>query len=169
METKKISWDRQKLYDEVWARPIRTVAREYGLSDVGLAKICEKLHIPRPGLGYWRRKECGYESSQPPLPELKQRFALISQVPVAPPATIKQPEEQFPQLKDPTVNTARHPLVKLTQHAFLKGGTDQFGRLRPSDWRLPHLNIRVTRAGLQRALDLLDGLIKLLEANDMKF
>ena len=33
---------RQDLYDQIWARPISKVSLTYGLSDVGLAKICEE-------------------------------------------------------------------------------------------------------------------------------
>ena len=30
---------REELYEQVWARPVRRLAGEYGLSDVGFAKI----------------------------------------------------------------------------------------------------------------------------------
>jgi hypothetical protein len=36
-------WDRTVLYDEVWSVPMWTLAGSYGLSDVGLAKVCRKL------------------------------------------------------------------------------------------------------------------------------
>jgi hypothetical protein len=51
--------DRQKLYDEVWSDPVSIVAQRYGLSDVGLAKICRKLRIPLPGRGYWAKVKVG--------------------------------------------------------------------------------------------------------------
>jgi hypothetical protein len=38
--------DRETLYKQVWADPVTVVAQRYSLSDVGLAKICTKLHIP---------------------------------------------------------------------------------------------------------------------------
>lgn len=34
MPSRTIVWDREKLYDLIWTKPIRTVAHEYGLSDV---------------------------------------------------------------------------------------------------------------------------------------
>ena len=43
-------YNRERLYEEVWSEPVIVVAKRYGLSDVGLAKICKKLDIPRPGL-----------------------------------------------------------------------------------------------------------------------
>jgi hypothetical protein len=46
---------------------MRTLAPKYGLSDVGLAKICKKHRIPRPGLGYCAKKDAGKPVKQPPL------------------------------------------------------------------------------------------------------
>src|SRR3954466_10115730 len=61
---------REELYQQVWAEPMISLAKKYGLSDVGLAKICIKQRIPRPGLGYWRKKEVGLKVRQTPLPKL---------------------------------------------------------------------------------------------------
>jgi ankyrin repeat protein len=64
-------YDRQKIYDEIWSEPMQHVAKRYGMSDVGFAKICKKLQIPRPGLGYWAKKAAGKPvPNQPALPEL---------------------------------------------------------------------------------------------------
>ena len=64
-------YNRQKIYEEIWAEPIRHVAKRYSMSDVGLGKICKKLKIPRPGLGYWAKKAAGKPvPTRPPLPEL---------------------------------------------------------------------------------------------------
>lgn len=62
-------YNREQLYDEVWSEPTRTVSKKYGLSDVGLAKVCKKLKIPRPGIGYWAKKAAGkYVGKRSPLP-----------------------------------------------------------------------------------------------------
>jgi hypothetical protein len=45
-------FERDTLYARVWSEPLRTVAASYGLSDVGLRKICKRLGIPVPPLGY---------------------------------------------------------------------------------------------------------------------
>ncbi len=64
-------YNREEIYKEIWAEPIQHVAKRYGLSDVGLAKVCRKLDIPRPGRGYWAIKAVGKPTPrQPPLPEL---------------------------------------------------------------------------------------------------
>jgi hypothetical protein len=52
-------YSREELYQKVWDRPVQKVAKEFGISDVGLAKVCRKLFVPLPGRGYWARKAAG--------------------------------------------------------------------------------------------------------------
>lgn len=64
-------YDRDKLYRQVWERPMQTVAKEYRISDVALAKTCRKLAIPVPGRGYWAKRAAGTRvPKQPLLPKL---------------------------------------------------------------------------------------------------
>ena len=67
MSWKKTSFERQKLFDEVWATPVKTLAKEHGLSDVGLRKICIALDIPMPPRGYWQKLAAGKTIPKPPL------------------------------------------------------------------------------------------------------
>ena len=46
---------REDLHALVWKRPMSRLAKSFGLSDVGLRKICVKHAIPTPGLGYWAK------------------------------------------------------------------------------------------------------------------
>ncbi len=50
---------RKELFDQVWSQPMTKVAAEYGISDVGLKKICDKHRIPVPGRGYWAKVAAG--------------------------------------------------------------------------------------------------------------
>ena len=50
---------RDQLYDEVWRTPMRHLARAYGLSDAGLAKVCKRHQIPTPPVGYWAKLQYG--------------------------------------------------------------------------------------------------------------
>jgi hypothetical protein len=52
-------YNREELYEKAWCRPIQQLANEYGISDVGLAKVCRKLAVPIPGRGYWAKKAAG--------------------------------------------------------------------------------------------------------------
>ena len=42
------SYDRDVLYEQVWAEPVRDLAKRYGVSDAALAKACRRLSVPLP-------------------------------------------------------------------------------------------------------------------------
>jgi hypothetical protein len=56
------------LYKLVWTSPVSEVAVRFGISDVGLAKICGRSNIPVPGRGHWASVETGGQMKQPVLP-----------------------------------------------------------------------------------------------------
>ena len=47
-----VTFERSKLYEEVWSQPMTRLAAKYSLSDNGLRKICVSLAIPVPPRGY---------------------------------------------------------------------------------------------------------------------
>ena len=47
----------EELYKEIWDQPLVKLAPKYGISAVAPGKVCDKLQIPLPGLGYWIKKE----------------------------------------------------------------------------------------------------------------
>ena len=63
--------EREKLFDEVWATPVTKLAKGYGLSDVGLRKICIALDVPLPPRGYWQKLAAGKTIPKPTLHETK--------------------------------------------------------------------------------------------------
>ncbi len=62
---------REELYDRVWSTPMQKLALEFGLSDVGLAKVCKRHKIPRPSRGYWAKLESGKKVQKFPLIQAK--------------------------------------------------------------------------------------------------
>lgn len=60
---------REALYELVWATPVKTLAVQYELSDVGFAKTCKQHHIPLPPRGHWAKLEAGKKVYRQPLPE----------------------------------------------------------------------------------------------------
>jgi hypothetical protein len=64
-------YNREKLYEQIWAEPAIHVAKLYGFSDVRLGKICRILRVPLPGRGYWARLRSGYKAHRPKLPKLE--------------------------------------------------------------------------------------------------
>lgn len=75
-------YDREQLYQEVWAEPMVQVAKHYGVSNVAIAKTCRKMRIPVPGRGYWSKVHSGHTMPKSPLPEYgdcpKIRRAVIA-------------------------------------------------------------------------------------------
>jgi len=61
------TYTRRELYDLVWSTPIVKVAEDFGLSDRGLAKLCQRHLIPVPWRGYWARIEAGQTVTKTPL------------------------------------------------------------------------------------------------------
>ena len=43
-----IRYERTKLYEEIRAEAVTTIAKRYGVSDVALRKICKELAVPLP-------------------------------------------------------------------------------------------------------------------------
>ena len=68
MSDERIALTREELYQRVWTTPATRLAEEFGISDVTLGKICRRMDVPKPPLGYWRKMETGYEQPIPPLP-----------------------------------------------------------------------------------------------------
>ncbi len=54
---------REELYEHVGATPVHRIAKEFGYSDVGLAKLCRKHQIPTPGLSYWEASRTGSQAT----------------------------------------------------------------------------------------------------------
>jgi hypothetical protein len=58
---------REELYKRVWRTPMSKLAKEYGVSDVAIAKACNRLAVPRPGRGYWAKLRHGKRTKLTPL------------------------------------------------------------------------------------------------------
>ena len=72
--TKNIS--REALYELVWSKPMTHVAKDLGISDVMLGKMCKEQLVPKPPRGYWAnlgsdKKRVVYV--RPKLPDLFQK------------------------------------------------------------------------------------------------
>ena len=65
------TYNRQKLYGEVWAKPVVDVAVQYGVSDVAIHKVCKSLNVPVPPRGYWARFLRGRKAEKASSPSYK--------------------------------------------------------------------------------------------------
>jgi len=71
------TYNREKLYEEVWEKPVVKVAEQYGVSDVAIHKVCKALNIPTPPLGYWAKVRAGANIKQTPLPKAQGMIEII--------------------------------------------------------------------------------------------
>lgn len=167
MDSSPVKLTREQLYEEVWETPIQRLSAKYGLSDVGLAKVCKRMNIPRPPRGYWRRLETGTKVKRKPLPapmkntQLEVEFRQSDEIPKKrakkKPARVPvRPPEISESLSDP------HPLVANTLKRCETAKEDKYGILIPKAKRV--LDIKVSRPQLDRSLRLIDTLIKSWEA-----
>ncbi len=62
---------REDLYNAVWSKPMMNLAEEFGISGRGLAKLCERLKVPVPPRGYWRKFSLGQTIKKTPLPKVE--------------------------------------------------------------------------------------------------
>ncbi len=169
-------WDRDSLYEEVWATPMAKLAKKYGISDVGLAKVCRKLAIPVPGRGYWAKKEAGQEVQKLPLPALKEPVRLYKPTPRPEPPKIEEyttPDERA-QVAKVTGRDAEailkrgnmsNPLIVQTREILGRSNRDGHELLWSEE---ACLDISVSKAALPRALKLAAGLITALEEEGFK-
>jgi hypothetical protein len=172
-----MSWEsyifkREELYDRVWSTPMRQLAKEFQLSDSGLAKICRKLNIPRPGRGYWMKKQAGRKIKPTPLPPAKPGAPTQHRVSRwhDPSVDLGFGEEAVALLErenDPSMAIAvpevlDHPHKWVRKSAgWLKRNSRTQAELRKER---ACLDITASRAALDRALRIADTLLKALEA-----
>lgn len=152
---------RKDLHERMWKTPGSTLAKEFGISDVGLAKICDRHDIPRPPRGYWAKLAYGKAEERPSLPEIvrdeleevrifRQSFLEADESDVAPAKASK--------VIVPEALVSPHPLIAATRKYLraVKKGAD--GILKPDLQNC--LDIRVAQSSLARALLVFDAFIK---------
>lgn len=151
---------REQLYELVWSRPVTHVARELGISNVGLAKVCARLGVPRPGRGYWARKAQGQKVRRarlPPCPPDTPSDAVITfREPAAPVAP-----EAIPVVRVPKQLTNPHPTTAKLALALESLSIDKYGML--TVYGSSATTFRASPGTKKRALRILDAFIKALE------
>jgi hypothetical protein len=71
---------RDDLYMLVWSKPISTLAKQLGISDVAIAKACRRADIPSPGVGYWAKVQHGKKVTRTPLPPSTSKTPAVVQM-----------------------------------------------------------------------------------------
>lgn len=151
---------REKLYEEVWAEPMTTVAKRYEVSSNYLARVCEQLDVPRPTRGYWQQRAVGAEVEQPPLPEAEPgadlEWARDGTEPRRQPMIAKATEKsRAPRDKHPLLEGVRGHF----DHAYSGGHDNHY--VRP--YRRNLVDVLASSDGLGRALKMTNALFLALE------
>jgi hypothetical protein len=171
---------RQELFDLVWSKPLRDLAGVFGLSDRGLAKLCDRYGIPRPPQGHWVRVSFGNAASRPSLRRAPEgvgeeiRF-FIPDPSVPRPEPVVSPEvaswierEAARPIVVPGSVGKYHPLVRKAKDA-LEAKVVRYG---PDDgWRWSGwdaFSIRVTKPHIGRACRIAHVLLTAFEARKFR-
>lgn len=180
----QVTLTREQLYEQVWTTPMRHLAKQYGLSDVGLRKCCVRHDIPTPPIGYWAKKSFGHNPEQIPLPpNADPKLAVVrlggpdSSTPAADaPMSATFFDADLGRLADAATvdspsfkvrDTLRspHPLVQKTHEALITSSRNRTNREEPlchavskgSDWCI---DVSVSKEQISRAMRILDAAVK---------
>jgi hypothetical protein len=165
---KQIEFTREDLYKMVWERPVLIIAKEIGVSDVAVAKACRKAGIPLPNRGHWAIVKSGRTVKVPPLPKPKPDqtdsvwFTVLENPPPKPPK-VEVPAGSL--IEVPTELVKPHRLVAELK-AAAKGQKEDKGVI-PLNYQKV-LRVRTSVTQLERALILMDTLIKQFEDKGCK-
>lgn len=180
----QIELSRKELYDRVWSTPMRTLATEFGLSDVGLAKVCKRHKIPRPTRGYWAKLEHGKAAEKWPLRAITDASLEVVRFNRCDDGDVSKVLEKDSIAADPEIaalieaerlpGNAIHAatdlrgaddLVRATRESLAQTKADDYGRVsRRYDFQGTTFEVCVSKANVHRALLLLHSLVRAFTA-----
>lgn len=137
---------------------MRSLAAEFGMSDVGLKKVCHRHGVPTPGLGYWAKLAHGKRAKKEVLPPLKAgESATVSFEKREPKESISPPKRDIPAVEIREHLRRPHAAIAALTAALDESHLSE-GRLilRGEGRRIASL----TPAAKRRALRLLDALAR---------
>lgn len=173
-------FERTKLYGEVWAEPVIKVAKRYGISDVGLRKICKRLGVPLPPAGHWTKVRAGKSVRHPDLPPHQGETTYCSNryvddstsEPPAPEPEVVVQQRTYESMPEHQIVVrdgleAAHRFVRVTANGFRKPSV---GINEVIVWPSGKcvLDIGVARESQMRALLLMDALLSAMPARGFK-
>lgn len=158
---------REQLYEEIWSTPAMHLAEKYGVSGSFLARVCDRLRVPRPRPGYWNKLAVGKAPPRPPLPVAEPGDELewtpADKPPPAPPRAPRPPNLAKSEKSEPNPSAtfdasvvtaapskpstgpslkkvpATHPLIEGVVGLIPEGKTTREGYYRPRKRLLPDL------------------------------
>lgn len=182
---KSNTYNRDKLYKEVWEKPVVEVAVQYGVSDVAIHKVCKSLNVPVPPRGYWAKVRAGAKLPKTPLPP-SNGFIMTSGARtfegfkeaaerLGPLAFLPEDERQkvliaAQQIRMPDANAQLHKKINAYRPVIrewdMKDPKDQNAQKTFSTYyysSLPFLAGVISKAALPRVFLILDALFRQVE------
>jgi hypothetical protein len=136
---------RSELYEEVWSAPMTRLAKQLGISDVGLAKACRRHDVPAPPRGYWAKLAAGHKPPRTPLPnpklDVEVHFTTSDPNQLARRRAIESRRAELP----PTSNASAKQRASIVFAADLESAHPVVRATRRYCDRLPRLIERATR------------------------
>jgi len=167
MWRKKFTLTRAELYKKVWATPLRKLAPEYGLSDVGLGKLCRRHNIPLPSAGYWTRIQFGQKPECASLPPATDLGADVIEILPSEPHQNQQSETkekiEYPKIEVAVDREIVHPIALRFQRLLSRSRTDERGVLLAKEEIVP---LKIASESLPRVLRICDVLFSALEQKE---
>jgi hypothetical protein len=171
---KTLDLTREELYTLVWAKPVSRLATELGVKSWDIVKRCKQLTIPLPEQGHWARIQHGNPVEQTPLPPLPSEVTVSEiatgtedtrvdqssrQTPLVPEPPILFPGEKELSFAVPDRLINPDKLIIAAEYTLrsLAKPNSEFGTLHTG---LGQLNIRVAPGNINRALRIMDTLVK---------
>jgi hypothetical protein len=158
-----------------------TLAKQFELSDKGLAKKCIKHKIPTPSLGHWAKVKNGKKTQKVLLPKLKDSEKQLDTVdfsmsswtdPLVEQVKVKfktEGNERKTEIKNdkpsklPVIRTY-HPLTaKLRNNVGKPHSFDKYSRVTFSS--CPNMGIKVSKPSFDRTCQFLEVLIRTCKPN----
>jgi len=174
---------RRELYDLIWSKPLRDVAADLGISDVGLAKVCGRHRVPRPEQGYWNKLNAGKPAKKSVFVDVDDVYlnrieinGALSQLPEEVRTQIEETRAQrkaklaaaAPRLQvPPTVEppAVLHKSVESTVRTLRKAKPDAAGTVRASGAGL--CQVEVAAGSVERVAVFLHSFARLLETRGL--
>lgn len=160
--------DRADLYRLVWSEPLTRLAERYGLSDVGLRKVCVRHDIPLPPQGYRQQLAAGRTPKPIPLPKSKTG-TMVEFMSPSPPLVRQPTDDAFAPLIEHEGHPANriivaaepddiHPVARRIFKALKAAKPDKYGAV-VYEGQDP-FRVRVPPESIDRAVALVDAFIK---------
>lgn len=179
MSKTRITLTREELYEQVWTEPMVHIAKRLGLSDRGLAKLCERHDIPVPPRGWWAKKQHGRAVRRKALPPGGAETELVfhssdveTQRPSDAPEVAREKDPAW-RIVVPDDLPISHPLIRQAVAAIHQAAREasKHGVLRWQDRYQAklvkpgkgHLDIAVSKASVARASRIMQALFSAFE------